>query len=148
MPDIVFQVDIEAERSHVARAIASEQGIRGWWTEAATVPEGVGEAMRLGFAMAPLPFELRTDEASAERVRWASVGAFPPHWAGTEMRWELVDNPDGPGTRVHFRHTGWPSDEGMFGATAFTWRQLMASLKAYAETGNTALRLPSAPLEA
>ena len=147
MPDIVFQVDIEAERAAVTRAIASEEGIRGWWTEAAEVPSGVGEVMRLGFAMAPMPFELRTDEASEERVRWASVGAFPPHWADTEIRWELADNPDGPGTRVLFRHAGWPSDDGMFGMTAYTWGQLMASLKAYAETGSTAGRLPSAPLE-
>ena len=148
MPSIVFQVDIEAERSQVAHAIASEAGIRGWWTEAAAVPDGVGKVLRLGFAMAPFPFELRIEEASEERVRWASVGAFPPHWTGTEMQWDVADNPDGTGTRVQFRHSGWPSDDGMFGATAYTWGQLMASLKAYAETGSTAMRLPSAPIEA
>ena len=147
MPSIVFQVDIAARRDKVARAIASEEGVRSWWTEAAEVPAGTGGVMRLGFAMAPAPFELRVDEASDEVVRWASVGAFPPHWAGTEVSWELAESAEPAGTQVMFRHTGWPSDEGMFGATAYTWGQLMASLKAYVETGSTAMRLPSAPLE-
>lgn len=146
MPNIVFQFEIEAEPAHVAEAIASEDGIRGWWTDSAEVPEGTGGVIRLGFAMAPLAFELRVDERSDEAVRWASVGAFPPHWADTELRWQLAAS-EGGGTSVEFRHTSWPSDDGMFGATAFTWGRLMLSLKSYVETGSTDLRLPSAPLE-
>ena len=139
-------MDIDASPARVAEAIASETGISSWWTESVEVPADSGGVMRLGFAMAPLPFELRVDEASEQAVRWASVGDFPPHWAGTELHWALAPAAEGGGTTVSFRHTGWPSDDGMFGRTAFTWGQLMLSLTAYVESGSTALRLPSAPL--
>ncbi len=142
MPDIVFQMDIEAPQARVADAISSQSGIRGWWTESAEVPEGDSGVMTLGFAMAPAPFELRVDERSEDAVRWASIGAFPPHWAGTEIRWQLAAAEGG--TTVSFRHAGWPSDDGMFGPTAFTWGQLMLSLKGYVESGSTDLRLPAA----
>lgn len=143
MPDIVFQVEIAAERAIVARAVASEEGIRGWWTAAADVPSAVGGVMRLGFQKAPAPFEFRIDELSDDRVRWAHVGGMPPHWANTSVDWRFTALPDGAGTRVDFRHEGWPGDGEGFGASAFTWGTLMASLKAYIETGSTEGRLPS-----
>ena len=145
MTDIVFRFDIEAPSARVASAIAGQDGIRGWWTEAAEVPDGESGVMRLAFAMAPAPFELRIDERSEEAVRWASIGAFPPHWAGTEIRWALAPSEQG-GTTVAFRHAGFPSDEGMFGEVAFTWGGLMRSLKAYVEEGSTAGRLPPGEL--
>ena len=129
-------MDIEAPQARVADAIASQSGIRGWWTEAAEVPDGEGGVM------APVPFELRIEERSEDAVRWASIGPFPPHWAGTEIRWQLA--PAEGGTTVIFRHAGWPSDDGMFGPTAFTWGQLMLSLKGYVEAGSSDLRLPAA----
>ncbi len=64
MPDIVFELTIDAEPARVSDVIASEAGIRGWWTESAEVPDGAGGVIRLGFAMAPAPFELRVDEVS------------------------------------------------------------------------------------
>lgn len=141
MPDIVFQVDIAAARAAVARAISSESGIRGWWTARADVPSDVGAIMKLGFAAAPVPFELRIDELSNDRVRWANVGAVPPHWANTTIDWRLSDLPDGA-TRVDFAHANWPSYEGGFGMSAYTWGHLLTSLRAYAETG-TGNPLPS-----
>lgn len=142
MPDIVFQVDIDADRATVARAVASEAGIRGWWTAKAEVPSAVGGVMKLGFAMAPLPFELRIEERSQERVRWSLAGDFPPHWVNTTIEWRFSDAPEDVGTRVDFRHNGWASDEGAYGVSAYTWGKLMTSLKAYAETG-TGEPLPS-----
>ncbi len=134
MPDIVFQVDVSAPRSAVATAIRSQVGIRGWWTARADVPTEVGAVMKLGFAAAPVPFELRIDELTDERIRWTNVGPIPPHWANTGIEWRLSDLHDG-GTRVDFAHTNWPTYEGGFGMSAYTWGKLMASLKAYAETG-------------
>lgn len=141
MPDIVFQVDIAAAPAAVARAISSESGVRGWWTARADVPTDVGGIMKLGFAAAPVPFELRIDELSDARVRWTSVGPVPPPWVNTTIEWRLGELPDG-GTRVDFAHAGWPSYEGGFGMSAYTWGHLMTSLKAYAEAG-TGEPLPS-----
>jgi uncharacterized protein YndB with AHSA1/START domain len=135
MARIVFEFDVEAQRDRIVEALDSERGIAGWWTRDASVAGGAGSTMTLRFAIAPLPFELRVDEVSEQRVRWASVGQFPPHWVGTEIAWTLRPSASGDGTTVHFAHDGWASDEGPLPTAAMTWGMLMTSLKRYVETG-------------
>jgi len=136
MTRIVFELEIAAPARQVADALATQHGIAGWWTDDVTLPDGVGATMTLGFPVAPLPFQLRVDEADERRVAWSSVGAFPPHWAGTQVIWTLT--PTQEGTTVHFAHDGWASDDGPFASSALTWGRLMDSLKRFAETGTTA----------
>ncbi|MEV0641755.1 SRPBCC domain-containing protein [Streptomyces sp. NPDC050619] len=132
MSEIAFQVDIDADRDAVLQALNSHDGLTGWWTTGVNRKD---EILFFDFPGVPEPFQLRREEASADRVVWTSVGAFPPHWAGTVISWELSENPDADGTRVLFRHTGWqPGDPGLPPA-AYTWGQLMTRLKEYAETG-------------
>ena len=135
MARIVFALEIEAEPDRIAKALDSAQGIAGWWTTDVNFDGGEGAVMRLGFPVAPQPFELRVDEVSDQRVRWSSVGEFPPHWVGTEVVWTLDPSEDGRGTTVHFAHDGWASDEGPLPNAAMTWGMLMTSLKRYVETG-------------
>lgn len=80
MARIVFQLDMDARPADVTQALASQTGIAGWWTDDVAFPGGVGSTMTLRFPIAPLPFELRVEETTADTVRWTSVGAFPPHW--------------------------------------------------------------------
>jgi uncharacterized protein YndB with AHSA1/START domain len=141
MARIVFEIDIEAPASKVVEALDTEEGIAGWWTPSVTFPGGVGSTLAPSFAAAPVPFELRVDEVGDGQVRWASVGDFPPHWAGTEVIWTLT--PADGGTRVHFSHEGWADDTGPFPSSALTWGMLMSSLKQYVETG-TGAPLPGA----
>jgi len=91
--------------------------------------------MTLGFPVAPRPFEARVDQVSELRVRWSSVGEFPPHWQGTEVAWTLRPSDNGDETTVQFAHDGWASDEGPLPNAAMTWGTLMTSLKRYVETG-------------
>jgi uncharacterized protein YndB with AHSA1/START domain len=132
MARIVFELDVDAPAGRIVEALDSEQGIAGWWTRDVKF---AGSTMTLGFPVAPKPFELRVDEVSEQRVRWSSVGDFPPHWVGTEVVWTLRATADGGGTTVHFSHDGWASDEGQLPNAAMTWGILMTSLKRYAETG-------------
>ena len=133
MARIVFEIEIEAPTQKVVEALDTEAGIAGWWTPSVTFPGGVGSTLQPSFSVAPVPFELRVDEVSGERVKWSSVGDFPPHWVGTEVIWTLA--PTEAGTRVHFSHDGWADDEGPFPSSALTWGLLMKSLKEYVETG-------------
>jgi uncharacterized protein YndB with AHSA1/START domain len=94
----------------------------------------VGETLKLEFAQAPLPFDLKLDRSDERTVVWRTE-TFPPHWVGTSIRWD-VEPRDG-GSTVAFRHEGF-SDEDEAGRVAFTWGQIMGQLKAYAETGNAA----------
>jgi uncharacterized protein YndB with AHSA1/START domain len=136
MARIVYELDIEAPLEQVGGALTSREGIAGWWTDDVTLAGGAGAVMTLGFAVAPLPFKLRVDEASPLHVAWSSVGEFPPHWAGTQVTWTLT--PAGQSTTVRFVHDGWASDNGPFGSSALTWGRLMDSLKRFAETGSAA----------
>lgn len=135
MAEAVFLVDIDAPAIAVRDALTTQNGIVGWWTTDAMVPGAVGDVMALGFPDAPERFNLRVDPADDDRVRWTSVGPFPPHWTGTEISWTIMGNPDGSGSRVFFEHTGFGAADPMLGHTAFTWANLMNSLKAYCETG-------------
>jgi uncharacterized protein YndB with AHSA1/START domain len=134
MARIVFELEVEAPPAAVVAALDTEAGIAGWWTPSVTFPGGVGSVVRPTFSLAPQPFELRVDEVGDGRVRWTSVGDFPPHWIGTEVVWTLT--PGDGGTKVHFSHDGWADDEGPFPSAALTWGRLMASLKQFVETGS------------
>ncbi|MDH6134279.1 hypothetical protein P3T37_003681 [Kitasatospora sp. MAA4] len=133
MSEIAIQVDIAAGRTAVYEALNTHGGLVGWWTTGVDREE---ETLLFDFPGVPEPFRLRRDEATADRVAWTSVGAFPPHWAATTMVWELSDSPEVEhGTRVLFRHAGWqPGDPGLPPA-AYTWGQLLTRLKDFAETG-------------
>jgi uncharacterized protein YndB with AHSA1/START domain len=136
MARIVFELEVDAPAKEIAEALTTQQGIAGWWTDDVSFPSGAGATMTLGFPIAPLPFQLRVDEADEQQVAWTSIGEFPPHWAGTRVVWTLA--PAGESTTVHFVHDGWASDEGPFGSSALTWGRLMDTLKRFAETGTPA----------
>ena len=137
MARIVFETEIAASALAIVDALTTQTGIKGWWTDDATLDDGVGSTMTLGFAMAPKPFELRIEAAEAGRVRWRSTGDFPPHWADTAITWTLSSG-DAGGTKVHFNHDGWSSYEGPFAMSAYTWAQLLGRLTDFAEAGTVA----------
>ena len=131
MPDVLFQLDVDAEPAAVLRAIKTTEGIKGFWTTRADVPETVGEIVTVEFAVAPAPFDLKLERSDERTVVWRPQ-SFPPHWVGTTSEWE-VDARDG-GSTVRFRHAGF-GDDWESGAVAYTWGQVMVKLKQYAETG-------------
>jgi len=135
MPDIVMRFDTEAEPQKVREALTTSEGIQSFWTSQATVPEEVGETLMLSFSMAPMPFDLRLEQADEERVAWRPL-TFPPHWVGTEITWDLAANPEGAGTRVFMRHGGWRAEnEDQLAFATFVWGLVLARLKEYVEAG-------------
>ncbi|HXA29090.1 MAG TPA: SRPBCC domain-containing protein [Candidatus Angelobacter sp.] len=132
--EMVFMVDVNADRAKVRDALTTEQGINGWWTDRASVPSAVGSTLEFTFPGMPRPFDFTLAESSADRVEWVSKG-FPPPWAGTRVVWTLEDNPEGPGTRIHMRHVDWTPDNPILGMVTVGWGQMFANLKGYVETG-------------
>lgn len=134
MTDVLFRFDVDAAPESVLDAVKTTEGIKGFWTSRAEVPAEVGETLRLEFAQAPLPFDLTLEQSDERTVAWRTE-TFPPHWIGTSIRWD-VEPRDG-GSTVAFRHGSF-EDEAEAGRVAFTWGQIMAQLKVYAETGKAA----------
>jgi len=131
---ILFRFDVDAAPQGVLQALKTTEGIKGFWTSRAEVPPKVGETLKLGFPVAPLPFDLRLEQSDDRTVAWRTE-SFPPHWVGTTIRWDVEARDDG--STVNFRHDGF-SEEGHAGHAAFTWGQIMVQLKRYAESGSPA----------
>jgi len=87
--------------------------------------------VKVEFAVASSPFDLRLEQSDDRTVVWRTE-TFPPHWVGTTVRWD-VEERDGAAT-VSFRHAGFTDDEEA-GRVAYTWGQVMVRLKEYVETG-------------
>jgi hypothetical protein len=130
--DVVFCFDVDADPQAVLAAVKTTDGIKGFWTSRAEVPERVGDVVKVEFAIAPAPFDLRLEQSDERTVVWRPQ-TFPPHWVGTTIRWD-VDAREGGGSTVMFRHAGFGGDEEA-GRVAYTWGQIMTKLKQYAETG-------------
>jgi len=135
---ILMQFDIDADRATVHRAVATEQGIRSWWSKRTAGPtEGASDPqLRVSFPDVPQPFEFAVARDDADRVEWVT-GGFPPWWAGTSIRWDMSDNPDGPGTRLLFSHRDYAPDNPVIPIVNPAWAQIILRLKGYAETGAT-----------
>jgi hypothetical protein len=131
MTDVLFRFDVDAPAGPVLEALKTSEGIKGFWTSRAEVPAAVGETLKLEFAIAPAPFDLRLEQSDDTTVVWRTE-TFPPHWVGTTVRWDI--KPREVGATVSFRHAGF-SDEEEVGRVAYTWGEIMLRLKEYAESG-------------
>ncbi|MCP3819752.1 SRPBCC domain-containing protein [Streptomyces sp. A3M-1-3] len=132
MTEINFQTDIATDRARVLEALNTHDGLTGWWTNDVNRE---GEVLFFNFPEVPEPFQLRRERADQDRVVWVNVGAFPPHWAGTTITWQLTEAPGSAGTRVAFSHSGFGGGESELPMITETWGQLMTRLKGFAETG-------------
>ena len=131
MTDVLFRFDVDAPPQKVLEAVKTSEGIKGFWTSRAEVPAEVGETLKVEFAIAPAPFDLRLEQSDESTVVWRTE-TFPPHWVGTTVRWEVEAREEG--STVSFRHAGF-SDEEEAGRVAYTWGQIMVRLKQYTESG-------------
>jgi hypothetical protein len=63
-------------------------------------------------------------------------GTLPALVGGTTIRFELSENPDGPGTRLLFSHRDYEPDDPVIPIVTPAWAQILLRLKSHAETGN------------
>lgn len=96
------QFDIDADRATVRAALTSRDAIASWWstrTDWLTDAGGTEPRLHVGFPDVPRPFEFTIRDDGSDRIEWVT-GDFPPPWAGTTIRWDLLDRDDpAPGTR-------------------------------------------------
>ncbi len=137
---ILMQFGIGAEPDTVRTALATEDGVRAWWSNQTDGPTD-GE-LRVRFPDVPQPFEFAVRDqgapAGAEsgtgRIEWVT-GGFPPWWAGTTIRWDIARNPEAAGTRLLFSHRDYDPDNPVIPIVTPAWAQIIGRLKGYAETG-------------
>jgi uncharacterized protein YndB with AHSA1/START domain len=137
MFDILHRVGIKAPRDKVYQALATPEGVAGWWTTETTGDDKPGGMIRFRFTDGTGHelgvFEMKLVELHPNtRVVWQVVKG-PDEWIGTNIRFELKQENDF--TIVLFKHEGWREPAEFMHHCSTKWATFLLSLKALGETG-------------
>ena len=121
----------------VYKALATRDGLAGWWTRDTRGDSAVGETLLFRFSDAAGVeiggFDMKVLELEpSARVRW-QVAAGPEEWIGTRVEFELKQ--DGEYVIVLFRHAGWKEPVEFMHHCSTKWALFLMSLKSLVETG-------------
>lgn len=138
MIDIVHRVGIKAKPAEVYRALATPEGVAGWWTKETAGKSEVGGVITVRFR----DHGAETDKGRMEleiveltpgqSVRWR-VKSGPPEWIGTDVTFSLSE--DGDQTIVVFGHRNWREAVEFTAHCSMKWATFLLSLRDLVETG-------------
>jgi uncharacterized protein YndB with AHSA1/START domain len=134
--DSLHEIAIAAPATRVFEAWATNEGLRGWWTAAASAPtasEAGQYVLRFDDGSVAFYFQVE-EEVAGERLLWRGVDgpAMPAEWIGTKLDVRLSPTSDGR-TRLQFAHRDWRSTEGFYCVCNTTWGELMYRLRDWCE---------------
>jgi uncharacterized protein YndB with AHSA1/START domain len=136
MIDIIHRVGIKAPIDEVYQAIASVNGVAGWWTRETTGKSEVGGTITVCFRDHEIEkgrMDIRVMELTPSReVRW-QVTAGPEEWIGTDLTFSLSQQDDY--TILLFGHRNWREQVEFMGHCSMKWATFLLSLRALVEDG-------------
>jgi uncharacterized protein YndB with AHSA1/START domain len=136
MVDIIHRIGIRAPATEVYRAIASIDGVAGWWTKETTGAAEVGGTINVCFRDHDIEkgrMDLEVRELSpAQAVRWR-VTAGPPEWIGTDVTFSLSE--EGDYTVLLFGHRNWQEAVEFTAHCSMKWATFLLSLRDLVEQG-------------
>jgi uncharacterized protein YndB with AHSA1/START domain len=132
--EVKHQIPINATRDNVYAALATEKGLKSWWTADTRADEKAGGKAEFGFENRGMVFRMNIEELSpGKRVVWSCHGDHP-EWDGTRLTWNISEQ-DGA-TVLRFTHGGWKSMSDFCCSCNSTWGELMYRMKDYLEGRN------------
>jgi uncharacterized protein YndB with AHSA1/START domain len=133
MADIRHRVGIAAPQERVYQALATTEGLSGWWMRDVRGDAGVGGKLEF-YTRGPEPVAVMevTDLVPDQRVGWRCVGG-PEEWVGTNLAFEL-DTTDGQ-TALRFIHGDWRDPVDFMHHCSTKWAYFLLGLKAGLEGG-------------
>jgi uncharacterized protein YndB with AHSA1/START domain len=135
MPDILHRVGIKASLADVYQALATRDGLAGWWTTEVRGESKVGAGVQFRFAEIG-GFDMNVLELdSPKHVLWR-VTDGPEEWIGTTIRWDLKQ--DGEWVVLMFKHEAWREPVEFMHHCSTKWAIFLMSLKTLLETGKGA----------
>lgn len=137
MVDIVHRVGIKAPVSKVYAALATIDGLAGWWTRdtsGSSNPEGrITFRFRDAAGSELGAFRMDVLESMRDKaVRWR-VKEGPAEWVDTEI--EFLLSSDGEHTIVRFGHRRWREEVEFTAHCSMKWATFLLSLRQFVETG-------------
>ncbi|HJW11515.1 MAG TPA: SRPBCC domain-containing protein [Albitalea sp.] len=137
MADILHRVGIKAPLDEVYKALATRDGVAGWWTNNTQGESQMGGVLTFRFTAAGAELghsEVKVLELQPnQQVLWQVVGGTAPEWIGTKIGFELKQ--DGEYVIVLFKHQGWKEPVEFMHHCSTKWAIFLMSLKQLVETG-------------
>jgi uncharacterized protein YndB with AHSA1/START domain len=134
MAEIKHQIPIKAKAERVYAALATQAGLRSWWTADTKAEEKVGGKAEFGFDHRGMIFRMNIEKLEPnKRVVWSCHGDHP-EWAGTTLTWDISE--DGGTSVLRFTHSGWKAMSEFCAMCNSTWGELMYRMKGYLEGKN------------
>ncbi|WP_069161030.1 SRPBCC family protein [Nocardia altamirensis] len=134
MVDILHRVGIKSSVDEVYSALATVDGLSGWWTDQTQGDSNAGGVVQFRFKADGFDMKV-TDLQPGKQVQWEVVGG-PPEWIGTEVVFDLKQ--DGEYAIVLFKHQGWKEPVEFMHHCTTKWGVFLMSLKSMVETGTGA----------
>ena len=133
--DILHKVGIKSSsQNDVYQALATIEGLSGWWTDNTQGHSKVGGVLRFRFHAGG--FDMKVLELHPDRyVLWQVVDG-PEEWIGTKVSFEIRQ--EGDWTIVFFKHQGWKEPVEFMHHCSTKWGVFLLSLKSLLETGKGA----------
>jgi uncharacterized protein YndB with AHSA1/START domain len=134
--NILLGIEIHADAATIVDALTTKEGLSSFWTSDSIAEPAVGSEARFGFPGSPVPLRMRVTRIDPSEVAWTCLGDFPL-WEDTTVTWSLSPEEEHGGTRVLFRHAGFPDEQSDWDSAsiASTWAGILGRLKVLAETG-------------
>jgi uncharacterized protein YndB with AHSA1/START domain len=136
MVDIIHRIGIRAAADDVYRAIASVEGVAGWWTRETLGDANPGGTMTVVFRSGGAELgRMNMHVASvrpAKAVRWR-VTDGPPEWIGTDVTFDLHE--EGEHTILLFGHRNWREAVEFTAHCSMKWATFLLSLRDLVEKG-------------
>ena len=136
MADIIHRIGIRAPAAKVYEAVATVQGVAGWWTRETTGSADIGGEVKVRFMkdgkeIGEMDFAMTRLEPGRE-VHWRIL-AGPPEWVGTDVTFQLAQ--DGDMTILVFGHRNWKEPVEFTAHCSMKWAVFLLSLRDLVETG-------------
>jgi uncharacterized protein YndB with AHSA1/START domain len=137
MVDIIHRLGVRAPASKVYEALATTDGVAGWWTTETTGTSEVGGKINVRFLgregreIGHMDMEVLELERN-RKVHWRFEDG-PPEWIGTDVTFDLQQ--DGDQTIILFGHRNWREAAEFMAHCSMKWATFLLSLKQLVETG-------------
>jgi uncharacterized protein YndB with AHSA1/START domain len=133
MEHIRHRVGITASPARIYEALATKEGLAGWWPQHVEGEETHGGTLRFFFGDTdPRVVMEVVDLAPTQRVGWRCVQG-PEEWVGTALTFELTTGDEE--TEVLFTHANWREPVEFLHHCSTKWAYFLLGLKTWMEGG-------------
>lgn len=135
-PDYARRVAFRASSEQVFKAIATVEGLQGWWTTRVTGSDSPGGELRFEFEGLKEHIIMRVEEAtSPSSVRWTCVVHTElDDWDGTQVTFDIAPR-GAEGCELSFRHVGLRPSFDCYEMCEDGWEHFLTSLVGYVDRG-------------